>query len=200
MRRPVMGEPRLSGHDGAIALAAAALVASATAARQHRVTTTEVAVFRRFNLATDVIAAPSWIVMQGGSLGAVAVGAGVTAVRRGRRPGLIVLAVGTGVWAGVKLIKPFVGRHRPAAYVADVNVRGAPQTGLGYPSGHAAVATMLALATTRSRRSRALALASAAAVGCARMYSGAHLPLDVVGGLAAGGLAGLLSQRSIDNS
>jgi membrane-associated phospholipid phosphatase len=56
------------------------------------------------------------------------------------------------------------------------------------------------LATTRSRRSRALALASAAAVGCARMYSGAHLPLDVVGGLAAGGLAGLLSQRSIDNS
>jgi undecaprenyl-diphosphatase len=195
-----MGKPELNAHGTAIALAAAALVASATAARRHRLTATEVAVFRRFNRATDAVAAPSWIVMQAGSLGAVAVGAGVTAIRRGRRPSVIVLAVGTGVWAGVKLIKPIVGRHRPAAYLPAVNVRGTPQTGLGYPSGHAAVATMLALTTTRGRRSRALALASAGAVGCARMYSGAHLPLDVVGGLAAGGLAGLLSQRSIAHS
>lgn len=179
----------------AFAIATATLAASAAAARQHRVTAREAAVFRRFNRATDAIDVPTWVIMQAGSLGAVGVASAATVGRGGRGPAAVVLAVGTGVWAGVKLVKPLVGRGRPTEYLADVIVRGAPQTGLGYPSGHAAVATTLAMLTTHDRRSRAAALAVAGAVGCARMYSGAHLPLDVVGGVAAGALAGLVAGR-----
>jgi undecaprenyl-diphosphatase len=96
------------------------------------------------------------------------------------------------VWAGVKAIKPLVGRGRPACHLDGVSIRGQQQSGLGYPSGHAAVATTLAIvaASRLSPGARLVAAALAATTGGARIYVGAHLPLDVVGGAAVGVLAG----------
>ena len=175
----------------------AVVVDSARRARRRRVGATEAQLFHRFNDRTDRIAAPVWMIMQSGSLGAVFAAAGIVAHRRGlRRAGLVGIA-GTAVWIGAKAIKPVVGRGRPDEYLDVVVVRGAPQRGLGYPSGHAAVALTLALmlpaAMGRSPSSveRALAAAVVGATGAARMYVGAHLPLDVLGGLALGTGAGL---------
>jgi membrane-associated phospholipid phosphatase len=91
---------------------------------------------------------------------------------------------------GVKALKPGCGR--PDRHLENVSVRGQPQTGLGYPSGHAAVALTLALiaARTDKPRIRTGAITATGLTGAARMYVGAHLPLDIAGGFAIGALAG----------
>jgi undecaprenyl-diphosphatase len=175
--------------------AVVALVATARRARSREVTATEERVFRAFNRAPESIHAPVWAVMQSGSLGAVFVVAGDLR-RRGRsRAAAVVATVGTAVWGGAKAVKPLIGRGRPADHLDGVLIRGKAPTGLGYPSGHAAVALTLALvATSRSRAPvRAAAVTAALLTGGARMYVGAHLPLDVVGGFAIGALCGRLA-------
>src|SRR5204862_8021124 len=70
----------------------------------------------------------------------------------------------------------------------DVIVRGAAQLGFGYPSGHSAVSAALAFAALPylPARWRWWVLVVPVIVGFARVYVGAHLPLDVVGGWAIG--------------
>jgi glycosyltransferase 2 family protein len=175
----------------AAALAAGAVGWSARRAATGRVDPPEERVFRALNDAPDALYPFVWPVMQMGSLAAAFVAAEGVRRRRGLPDALVVAAVGTSVWGGIKLIKPSVGRGRPAAHLDEVHVRGQEQTGLGYPSGHAAVALTLALVAARSPGARAVALAGAAITGASRMYVGAHLPLDVIGGFGAGLLVGL---------
>lgn len=147
----------------------------------------EEAIFRRVNDASDAWYPTVWPVMQSGTLGAVFVCAGALRACGRREDALVALVSGTGVWAGVKVLKPLAGRGRPAAELDDVTTRGSDPTGLGFPSGHAAVATTLAVVATRRRPAlRPVALATAAVTGIARIHVGAHLPLDVVGGWAIG--------------
>ena len=169
----------------AVALGALALAAGRAA--DGRVGPRESSVFRLVNRRPESWHLPIWVVMQAGSLGAVWAASAVVWTRHDRREATRLALVGTAVWAGVKLVKPLVGRGRPAAVLDDVRVRGQPQTGLGFPSGHAAVAMTLALLVpSPDPRQRRAAVGAAVIVGLARMYVGAHLPLDVVGGLAIG--------------
>ena len=163
-------------------------------------TTGEERLFRWFNRGPDGIQAPAWAVMQAGSLGGVLAIGGATGLLAGSRPAGRVIGVGTAVWLLMKLVKPLVGRGRPADLLDGVTVRGRPQTGLGYPSGHAAVSTTIALAAAPSSPLRMAGLAVAAAAGTSRMYVGAHLPLDVAGGYAAGALAGSVAACALSPS
>jgi membrane-associated phospholipid phosphatase len=168
---------------------------SARRARTGTVSRHEERVFRKVNDAPDALYPAVWPVMQMGSLGAVYVAAAGVRREAGTRRAVMVAAVGTAVWGGVKLVKPSIGRGRPGAHLPGVHVRGQPQTGLGYPSGHAAVALTLALLTTREPRRRAAAVVGAGVTGAARMYVGAHLPLDVLGGFAIGLIVDALDHR-----
>lgn len=177
---------------------ALATVGSVRSARGGEVGDCEERIFRWFNRRGDGVAGPLWMLMQAGSLGAVYALAG-EAARRGRPKSAALVAVyGTGAWAGVKLVKPGVRRGRPADHLDDVVVRGERQRGLGYPSGHAAVAMTVGLMAPRAvgfddrPEHHLAALGLAAATGATRMYVGAHLPLDVVGGIAIGVGAGRL--------
>ena len=183
---------RLSSGPLAAAIGVVVLLQSARRARTHGVGTVEERVFRKFNRAPDAVHVPVWVVMQSGSLAAVFVVAGQLLLGRRARVAVVTAIAGTAVWGGVKLVKPLVGRGRPEHHLDGVLVRGQPQTGLGYPSGHSAVALTLALVATRDRSPvvRIAAMAVAGATGGARMYVGAHLPLDVAGGLAIGILSG----------
>ena len=91
------------------------------------------------------------------------------------------------------------GRPRPADLLAHVHERGARQKGGGFPSGHAAVSATLASAAfpelTAGWRVVATSLAVAAPFG--RMYVGAHLPLDVIGGSVLGFAVGSLARQLI---
>ena len=82
---------------------------------------------------------------------------------------------------------------RPAALLTAVEERelfGADS--LGYPSGHAAVAAALTVVVAAHLSVRWLiaALALGAVVLFGRMYVGAHLPLDIIGGAALGAIGG----------
>jgi undecaprenyl-diphosphatase len=163
-------------------------VGGAIIARRPGVTRTELRWFELLNGLSRRVYAPVWGLMQLGSLGGPLVTGAVIRAAGHRRLGIRVMTVGAVTWVAAKAVKPSVRRGRPAVTIPATRVLGQEQSGLGYPSGHAAVAagTAVVLAPHLSRRWRPLAWAVALAVGPMRAYVGAHLPLDVLGGVALG--------------
>jgi undecaprenyl-diphosphatase len=105
------------------------------------------------------------------------------------RPSVGALVAGIVAWQLAKVVKSAVERGRPHAMVDEfARLGGTPYEGLGFVSGHAAVAMALAavLSPYLGRGPRAAAYAVALLVGYARVQVSAHLPLDVVGGAALG--------------
>jgi undecaprenyl-diphosphatase len=90
-------------------------------------------------------------------------------------------------------VKGIVERGRPLAYIPDIVVREGDGTGLGYISGHSAVAASAAIMAmvTLPRRWRPVAVVVAVLVGIGRIVHGVHLVADVVGGWSLGVLTGL---------
>lgn len=134
----------------------------------------------------------SWLPMQTGSLvGGLLLATALGVGTRRMAVGFVAAASVTTAWLASKAVKDVVERERPLGAGLEVEVRDT-STGLGYVSGHAAVAFALyAMAAPHLRpRWRAAGLGLAAFVVVARVYSGAHLPLDVVGGAALGAIIG----------
>ena len=144
--------------------------------------------FRAINGLPDWLYPPLWLIMQFGALGAVPAVAGGAWLAGDRRLEARLLADGTATWALPKLVKQNVQRPGPAMLLAGARGRGSPPTGLGYLSGQAGVATALGAATLPrlSPAGRAAALGIVSAVALSRVYVGAHLPLDITGGIALG--------------
>jgi membrane-associated phospholipid phosphatase len=86
------------------------------------------------------------------------------------------------------VLKEIVYRARPGTSVPDAMLRHAPAHGPSFPSGHAIIAFAMAgiLAPYLSRGWRLVAYGIAVAVSVSRVYLGAHNPVDVVAGAAAG--------------
>jgi undecaprenyl-diphosphatase len=150
--------------------------------------------FEWVNDGPDALWPVIWGPMQLGSLAGSLVVVVVTyVVTRQRRLTLAALTASQVAWWSAKVIKGVVGRGRPGALLAHVKLRE-HASGIGYVSGHAAVAFALAtvLAPSLPRAWRPVAFAVASGVALARLYSGAHLPLDAVGGAGLGVLTGTL--------
>ena len=133
-----------------------------------------------------------WAPMQLGSLVGSLAAVGVTWwAGRDRRLTLAALIASQPAYWAAKGVKRVVSRGRPGKLLLDVVVRE-HASGLGYLSGHAAVAFALAtaLAPSLPRAARPAVYAAAATVAVGRVYGSAHLPLDVVGGIGVGVLAG----------
>jgi membrane-associated phospholipid phosphatase len=193
-QRPELLLPRHVGDLVRLAAAVALLVATAELVHRNRVAVLEVDAFRLVNDLPGFLYPPVWAVMQLGNLLAVPAVAALAALTRRFRLAVNLLVAGVGVWFLAILVKGLVERGRPAHFLHDVHIRGTPATGLGYVSGHAAVAVALASVASPylGRRARSLVWALAITVCLSRLYVGAHLPLDVVGGAAVGWAAGAL--------
>lgn len=177
-----------------VALAAAGFVAGAWEAHRGVLRPGEARFFHRLNSLPRAGLAPVWTVMQCGSL-AGGVGAGLLVAASGRRRlGRAMAGTAAATWLAAKAVKPFVGRGRPTTVLGSARVLGRQPVGLGYPSGHAAVAMALAAAASPhvAPPARLVLWTTAAGVGAARIYVGAHLPLDVAGGMALGVALGTL--------
>jgi membrane-associated phospholipid phosphatase len=166
----------------------AALAISGLGVRSGSVGRRELAIFRAVNDLPDGLFIPAWLLMQAGSLGAGPVAAAFSwASGRPRLAARLALG-GIGSWALSKAIKRVYRRPRPSLLVDCVRSRGSEAAGLGYVSGHAGVAVALGVAAFREVgvAARLATVVAVPGVGLCRIYVGAHLPLDVVGGAAMG--------------
>jgi undecaprenyl-diphosphatase len=163
------------------------LVAAGLVGPVLSVSTAETNVFRAINGLPDAILPPVAAVMLLGTLAAVPVAAAICLLARRFLLAVSVGIAGIGAYLVVRLVKILVGEPRPKALLADVHVRDTVG-GLGFPSGHAAVsaAIVVVLLPYLPSRWRPAAVVLPAVVAFARVYVGAHLPLDVVGGAAIG--------------
>lgn len=166
---------------GALALTAAAVATDGAGPLEART-------FTVVNGLPERVAAPVWVLMQGGNLLAAPAAAAVAAAAGRPKAARLLLSSGAAAWALSKVVKRVARRPRPAKLLPSTRQRGREQTGSGFVSGHAAVAASLCAAALPElpERYRPAAVAAVLTVAVARVYVGAHLPLDIVGGAALG--------------
>lgn len=141
------------------------------------------------NDAHGSVATALYPVMQLGTvLGPIAVGIGILWGRRDRWLAGTTIVAGVVTYYAAKGVKELVGRERPLRYLPDILIREGDGSGLGFISGHSAVAAFSATMAfvALPRRWRWTAPVVAAAVGLARIVHGVHLPADVIGGWSFG--------------
>lgn len=176
-----------------LVVALVALVVATLSALPRNVTVVEEQLFDAINGLPDFIEWPLWAVMQFGAALAIPVVALLAfAGWRRLRPAVDLLLAGTLARLLARVMKDLFERGRPASFFDDVNLRGSPgvgsDVGLGFPSGHSAVAFALAIVCFPyiSLRWRVATVVLAVIVAFSRLYFGAHFPLDALGGAALG--------------
>ena len=156
--------------------------------------------FRAINGLPGWLAPVAWLPMQAGALASPLVIGAVHAWRGDLRRAVRVGGAGVAAWGAAKAVKRAVGRGRPGDHLDGIELRlGSADVGLGFPSGHAAVAAGIAAAWDAEDPRLGTALSTlAATVGLARIHVGAHYPLDVIGGWAMGMALGDLARMADD--
>ena len=170
-------------------------VLSSLAARDGTVSAPERWVFETINGLPDWLERPMWALQLLGVLVTPVVIAAVLLVLRRWRPALaLLLLVPLKLVAERQILKKLVERDRPGQTESNPILRDVPPAGLSFPSGHAivAAATLVILWPYLGRTGRIIATLLAVGVGVARVYLGAHNPLDVVAGAGLGLIIGAL--------
>ena len=171
-----------------LAASLAVFAVCAVIAADGRVGPIERAAFHAVNGLPDWLYGPMLAFQYLGVLASpLIVAVGALAFRRWRLAAALVLVVPCKL-ALERVVKLLVQRERPGTTVADAVLRGVHSGGLSFVSGHAiitfAIAGLLGLVLPRCWAVVAFVLATCNAI--ARVYLGAHNPLDVVGGAAIG--------------
>ncbi|TQN42833.1 undecaprenyl-diphosphatase [Blastococcus colisei] len=151
--------------------------------------------FTSVNGLPDLLRTPLWLFQTVGVLGVpLGVAAAALVLRRLRLALASVLLVPAKLGLERELLKALVPRERPGTTIPGAVLRDVPSAGPSFPSGHAVIAFGLVALLAPYLRRRWLLVVVAVAVlnSLARVYLGAHAPLDVVGGACAGLAVGAL--------
>lgn len=106
-----------------LALGGAVLIGTGELARRG-VSESEVRIFKRANGLPDEAFPAIWVPMQYGTFGTVPLLAGLALARGRVKLAAAIATGGTAAWVLAKVVKPVVGRRRPATVLADVHQRG----------------------------------------------------------------------------
>jgi membrane-associated phospholipid phosphatase len=153
----------------------------------------ERSVFRAVNGLPGWLERPLWAAQLLGVLATPLIPAVVAAGLRLWRLALaLVLVLPLKLYVERDVLKQIVERQRPGQNEPGAILRDVPPAGLSFPSGHALVAFAVAtlLAPYLRRPWQLVAFGLALLVCFARVYLGAHNPLDVTAGAGAGLVVG----------
>ncbi len=131
---------------------------------------------------------PFLVVTQFGSAASVLAAVLISYLGGYRQLSWRLLLTGYTAYIIVILAKDIISRPRPYMLLSGVHERELLVSGNGFPSGHTAVATALALtlAPHLPKHWRWVPLLWIVAVALSRLYLGVHAPLDIVGGFGIG--------------
>ena len=166
--------------------------AGAAIARMRAPSRFEIDLFHFVNDLPNGFRIPFETVMQLGTLTAIVVVVALALLFRRWWLALSAGLSGLAGYIGSALMRDLIGRGRPLDLLTHVVVRGPRITGSGYPSGHTTVAAALVAgaAPYLPRTARRVGWTAVVLVAIARVYVGAHFPLDVLGGFALGSAIG----------
>ena len=184
-----------------VGVAGAGLVVSSAIAVQRPDPGGELRLTEWINDVPDAVGSVLYPVMQAGTLaGPIGVAVAVAVFRRDWLLSGATMAAGLVAWFGAKGVKRVVERDRPLGYLPDVVIREGDGSGLGYVSGHSAVAATAAVMAMAAlpARWRPVPAVVAFLVGIARVVHGVHLPADLVGGWSLGVLIAFAALWSVD--
>lgn len=161
-------------------------------ARNGQITDFELSLFRALNNLPSAIGWAFLLITIFGSIGIAWVISIVALFRRRYAFFAQVFLASTAAWFGAKFVKSFDIRQRPYDILQNVHVIDIRDTAVGYPSGHMAVATALALviAPRLGANGRRILYIAVFLVGVSRVVVGMHAPLDILGGFGVGLIAG----------
>jgi membrane-associated phospholipid phosphatase len=189
------------GRTGNLLIALAGLVVvglCALVARDGTVGSTERSVFHAINDLPGWLYPVLWPFQQFGNLlVALVIGVVVAALLRKWWVAAAVLAAVVLKLLFERGVKEIVQRSRPGTTIGNITVHGdVPLHGNSFVSGHAVAITAVAglIAPILPRRWKWVPWVLVALNGIARIYVGAHNPLDVIGGIGVGlVIAGVLN-------
>lgn len=170
-------------------VASTVFVASTIAASAEDPPQWELDLFSEINDLPDWLYPVIWPFMQYGVFVTIPIAAVIAWLFKRRRLSVLLAVSGLGVYFGAKVVKEIAGRERPGAFFEMINDReGFDPSSIGFTSGHAAVAAAIATLTIANlgRRWKIASAVLVLIVCFGRIYVGAHLLLDLVGGVALG--------------
>lgn len=112
----------------------------------------------------------------------------LTGREKSQHIGRLILANSAVTYVLVTAAKHLVGRPRPVELVQNLQQHDILVNGLGFPSGHTALVTVISLVLMPyfPAGKKWLPACWILLVGLSRVYLGVHAPLDIVGGFALG--------------
>ncbi len=147
-----------------------------------------------FNLINGVslnLGLPLKIIMLSGTIYGVGAAVLIAFLLRKKKIAIDLLFGGGLIFVLTQSLKILIGRVRPVGLIEPV-LREVNTLGLGFPSGHTAILTTMALIVTpyMKKKYRKYVWIFVALIAIGRIYVGAHFPFDVVGGFFIGAFVG----------